>query len=123
MQNWEERIFSNRQLEVSLHQDSNNNGVRTVNIATSKYLINSTMFFRRNIPKYIWTPPDEKNHNQIDHILIDGRWHFSTLDIQSFKKADRDSDHYLAVAKFRERCAVINMQHRGLMEKYLISES
>jgi len=81
------------------------------------------MFFRRNIPKYIWSPPDEKTHNQIDHILTDGRWHSSILDIQSFKGADCDSDHYLVVAKFRKRFSVINKQHRGVMKKYLISGS
>jgi hypothetical protein len=81
------------------------------------------MFFRRNIPKYIWTPPDENTHNQIDHILIDGRWHSSILDIQSFKGAECDSDHYLVVAKFGERFSVINKQHRDLMGKYLISGS
>jgi len=45
-QNWGERIFSNQQLgNESLHQDSNDNGVRIVNFATSKNLVvKSTMF-------------------------------------------------------------------------------
>jgi hypothetical protein len=38
----------------SLHQDSNDNGVRIVNSAISKNLLaNSTMFLQRNIHKYI----------------------------------------------------------------------
>jgi len=64
-------IFKVTTGKKSLHQESNDNGVRTVNIATSKNLVNSTMFPHRNIPKYTWTSPDEKNHNQIDHILIE----------------------------------------------------
>jgi hypothetical protein len=44
MQNWGERIFSNRQLGMSLHEDSDDNGVRVVNFATSKNLVKSTMF-------------------------------------------------------------------------------
>ena len=56
----------------SPHQDSNDNGIRIVNSATSKKLIDkSTMFPHQNIHKYTWTSPDGKIHNQIDHILID----------------------------------------------------
>ena len=40
--------------------------------------------------------------NQIDHILIDR----SIIDVRSFRGADCDTDHYLVVAKVRERLAV-----------------
>jgi hypothetical protein len=81
--------------------------VRIVNFATSKNLVvKSTMFQHRNIHKYTWTSPDGQTHNQIDHILIDRRWHLSLLDVQSFRGADCDTDHYLVVAKVRERLAV-----------------
>ena len=60
--------------QESLHQDSNDNGVRIVNLATSKNLVvKSTMFPHRSIHKYTWTSPDGKTHNQIDHVLIDRR--------------------------------------------------
>jgi hypothetical protein len=55
----------------SLHEISNNNGVRVVNFATSKNFVKSTMFPHRNIHKFTWTSPDGKTHNQIDRILID----------------------------------------------------
>jgi hypothetical protein len=64
----------------SLHEISNDNGVTVVvNFATSKNLIfkKSTMFPHRNINKYTCTSPDGKPHNQVDHILIDGRRHIS----------------------------------------------
>jgi len=57
------------------------------------------------------------------HILIDSRWHSSILDVLSFRWADCDTDHYLVVAKVRERLAVINKQHRSLMGRNLISGS
>jgi hypothetical protein len=55
----------------SLHENSNDNGDRLVNYATSKNLrVKSTMLQHRNIHKYTWTSPDGKTHNQIDHILV-----------------------------------------------------
>jgi len=59
----------------SLHQDSNDNGVRIVNFATSRNLVKSMMLLHRNIHKYILTYPDGKTHNQIDHLLTYRRWH------------------------------------------------
>jgi endonuclease/exonuclease/phosphatase family metal-dependent hydrolase len=82
-------------------------GVRVVNFATSKNLVvKSTMFPHCSIYKYSRTSPDGKTHNQIDHILIDRKQHSSVLDVRSFRGADCDSDHYLVVAKVRERLAV-----------------
>jgi len=50
-----------------LHQVSNDNAVRLVNLATSKYLlVKSTMIPHRNIHKYTWTCPDGKIHKQIE---------------------------------------------------------
>jgi hypothetical protein len=50
--------------------------------------------------------------------LIDRRRHSSILDVRSFRAADCDTDHYLLVAKVRERLAV-NKQttHRVQMER------
>jgi hypothetical protein len=50
--------------------------------------------------------PDEKPHNQIDHIMVDRRRQSNVLDVRSFRAADCDSDHYLVVAKVSERLAV-----------------
>jgi hypothetical protein len=73
-----------------------------VNFATVK----RTMFPHRNIHKYTWTSPDGNTHNQIDNILTDRRRHSSALDVRSFRVADCDTDHYLVVAKIRERTTV-----------------
>ena len=64
------------------------------------------MFLHSNIHVYTWTSPDGKTHNQIHHVLIDRRWHSSILYVRSFKGADSDTDHFLLVAKLRERLAV-----------------
>jgi hypothetical protein len=103
MQKWGKNIFKPTIGNERLHQDINDNGVRIVNVVVSKnFVVKGTMFPHRNIHKYTWASTDGKTHNQIDHILIDRRWHSSVLDVRSFRGADCDTDHYLMVAKVRE---------------------
>jgi hypothetical protein len=94
-----ENIFKPTIGNVSLHQDNNDNCVRIVNFATlNNLVIKNTMFPHQHLHKYTWTSPDEKNHNKIDRILIDRRWHSSMLDVRFFRGADCDIDQYLVVA-------------------------
>jgi hypothetical protein len=91
----------------SLHQDNNDNGVRTVTFTTLKSLVvKSTMFPHRNIYKNKWWSSDGKIHSHINHILIDRRWHSGILDVPSFMGADYDTDYYLVVAKVMGKLAV-----------------
>ena len=83
----------------SLHQVSNDNGVRIVKFATSKNLV-------ENIHKYSYISLDGKTHSQTDHILIDRRWLSIILDVRSFRGADCDTDHYMVVSNVRERLGV-----------------
>ena len=69
-----ENIFKPTIGNESLHQDSNDNGVRIANFATSKNLVVKKMMFpHRDIHKHNWNSPYGKTHHQIDHILIDRR--------------------------------------------------
>jgi endonuclease/exonuclease/phosphatase family metal-dependent hydrolase len=97
-----EDIFKPTIGKESSHEISNDNGIGVVNFATSKnLLVKSTMLPHRSIYK------DGKTHNQTDHVLIGRRrWHSSILHVRSFRGAECDSDHYLVVAKVRERLAV-----------------
>jgi endonuclease/exonuclease/phosphatase family metal-dependent hydrolase len=66
----------------SLHEASNDNGVRVVNFSTSKNLIvKSTTFPHRDIHKHTWTSPDGVRHNQTDHVLTDKSRHSNILDV------------------------------------------
>jgi exonuclease III len=66
-----EDIFKPTIANESLHEFSNDHGVRLVNFSKSKNLrVKSTMFPHHKIHKYTWMSPDEKTHNQIDHILV-----------------------------------------------------
>jgi hypothetical protein len=83
------------------------------------------MFPHRNFHKYTcaWTSPDGKSPNQIDHILVDRRRHLNILDVRSYRATDCDSDHYLVVAKVRERLAVNKQRsHRFHMERFSLKK-
>jgi endonuclease/exonuclease/phosphatase family metal-dependent hydrolase len=102
-----EDIFKPTIGNESLHEASNDNGVRVVNFANSKNLIvNSTTFPHHNIHKHTWTSPDGVTHNQRDHVLIDKRQHSNILDVWFFRGVDCNTDHYLLLAKLRERILV-----------------
>jgi exonuclease III len=88
-----EDIFKPTIGNESLHENSNDNGIRVVNSATSKNLVKITMFPHRNIHKYTWMSLDGKTHNQTDPFLVDTRKHSSVLDVHSFKAADFNTDH------------------------------
>jgi hypothetical protein len=104
----------------NLHEINNDDGVRVVNFAISKNLIfRSTKFPHCSIHKHNWTSPERKTHHKNGHILTDMRSYSSVLDVRSFRAADCDTDHYLVVAKNRERLAV-NKQgsHNFHMERF-----
>jgi hypothetical protein len=67
MQNWgKENIFKPTIGNVSLNQDSNDNGIRIINTATLKNLsVKKIMFPYRNIRKYTWNSPDREIRNGI----------------------------------------------------------
>jgi hypothetical protein len=89
------------------HDTGNENGVRVLNFATSKdSVVRSTMISHRKIHKYTWTSPEEKTHNQIDHVLIYRRRRSTVLYAQSFRGADCDTDHNLVVENVRKGLAV-----------------
>ena len=66
---WIKNIFKPTLENESLHQDSNNDGVRIVKFAISKNLVvKSKMFSHRKFHKYTYTCPDGKTQNQITHV-------------------------------------------------------
>jgi hypothetical protein len=75
-------------------------------MVASNLIVKSTTFPHHDIHKHAWTSPEGVPHNQIDHVLIDKRQHSNILDILSLRGADCDTDHYLVVAKLRERISV-----------------
>lgn len=102
----------------SLHDECNDNGLRLVELATSKGMtVSSTKFPHKNIHKVTWCSPDGNTANQIDHALIDSRHGTDVMDVRTYRGADADSDHMLVRIKYRQRISRVNNQrgekHRG----------
>jgi hypothetical protein len=64
------------------------------------------MFTHCNIHKHNWTSPDGKMKHQINHVLIDKRWHSSIVEVKSFRGTDSDTHYYLVDEEITERISV-----------------
>jgi hypothetical protein len=64
------------------------------------------MFLYQNIRNHTWTSPDGKTHNHIRDILTGSGRHSSLLHVWYFSAAISDNDHYLVVARVREKLLV-----------------
>jgi hypothetical protein len=88
----------------SLHDESNDNGIRLINSASARNIvIGSTMFEHRDIHKVTWRSLDGNTFNQTDHLLIDARHQYNLMNIKTHRGANVDSDHYLSVSRIRAR--------------------
>ena len=80
----------------------NENGERLVDFCESNGLvIGGTLFKHKDIHKLTWFSPNNRDKNQIDHILIDGTWRRSLYDVKVKRGADVGSDHQLVVATLK----------------------
>ena len=77
----------------------NENGERLVEFFTTNDLvIGGTLFPHREIHKITWCSPNGRDRNQIDHLLINGKWRRSLRDVKVRRGADVGSDHHLVTA-------------------------
>lgn len=103
----------------SLHEDSNDNGVRAVMFAASRNMVVcGTLFDHKNIHKWTWTSPNGKTSNQIDHVLIDARHVGNVMDTRSYRGANIDSDHYLVGTKIRSRISNAKKESGTRQQRY-----
>jgi hypothetical protein len=117
-----ERIFKQTVGSESLHQDGNDDYFRIVNFAISKNVVlRSTVFPPTHIHKYTWTSPNKKTHNQIDHMLIDNRWHSSVPDYDLSGELTVILITIWCLQKLRKDFQSVNKQYTNFMRTNLIS--
>ena len=80
----------------------NDNGTRLEETcAHHNLVIGGTLFKHPDIHKLTWVSPNGRDINQIDHVMINGSWRRSLLDVVVRRGADINSEHYLVVASLR----------------------
>lgn len=90
----------------SIHETSNNNGVRLVDYAVSRNMtVSSTFFPHKRVHLETWMSPDGNTLNQIDHVLVERRYGSGVMDVRSYRGADCDSDHRMVLVRYRQRIA------------------
>ena len=86
----------------SLHQRSNDNGIRLATFALENEMaIRGTLFKHKDIHKASWYLPDGVIRNQIDYMLFQRKFRTSICDIRVRRAAELNSDHLLVVARFK----------------------
>lgn len=91
----------------------NNNGERLADFClNNNCVIGGTIFPDRNIHQLTWRSPDGRLLNQIDHIIINGKWWRSLTDVRACHGPDGYSDHYLASVGLKLRKAKKLSQQR-----------
>ena len=67
-------------------------------------VIGGTISPHREIDKLTWISPNGRDKNQIDHIIINGKWRRSLQDVCVMRDANVASDHHLIVANIKLKC-------------------
>jgi len=91
-----ESIYKPTTGNESLHNETNNNGIKIIQFAISNGLnVRCTTFPHKDIHKETWYSPDSRTVNQIDHILISNGFRSAITDIRELRRPDIGSDHNL----------------------------
>lgn len=96
--------------------EMNENGERLADICgLNDLVIGGTIFEHKEIHKLTWISPDGNVKNQIDHVLINGRWKHSLHSVTVKRGADVGSNHHhlLVTVKLQLRRNSIKMEEKG----------
>ena len=80
--------------------------------------VSSTEFPHKNIHKATWISPDGITRNQIDHVLIDRRYHSDIQDVRSYRGADADLDHLLVKIKYKQIISMIQNSQKKRQKRF-----
>jgi len=102
-----ENIYKPTTGNKSLHNETNNNGIKMIQFAISKGLnVRSTTFPHKDIHKETWYSADGRTANRADHVLISKRFRSAITDIRAVRGPDIGSDHNLLKIHFKVKLRV-----------------
>ena len=106
-----ENIYKPSTGNESLRMETNNNGIKMIQLAISKaFNVRSATFPHKDIHKETWYLADGRIGNQRDHVLISKRFRSAIRDIRALRGPATGSDNNLLKINFRVKL-------RGKIEK------
>nr|XP_037868970.1 uncharacterized protein LOC119628928 [Bombyx mori] len=82
----------------------NERGEKLIEFCIERNLSIMNTYFQHHPRRlYTWRSPGDRYRNQIDYIILDGRWRSSVSNVKTFPGAEGGSDHNLLVANFSLR--------------------
>jgi len=91
----------------SLHNETNNNGIKMIQFAISNgFNVRRSTFPYKDIHKETWYTVDGRIVNQIDHVLISKRFISAITDIRALRGTDIGSNNNLLKINFRVKLRV-----------------
>ena len=88
----------------TVHEDTNDNGLRMCNMAErTNMIVSSTRFKHPERHKVTWVAPDQRTFTQIDHVLVSRRKQSAISDVRTYRGACADSDYYIVTVTLRQR--------------------
>ena len=97
-----EQLYKDITGRYSLHEVTNNSGLRLVQYAT----IWAHGVQVKIYTKELGTIPDTIDTNQIDHIPVSERWATDIENVRTYRGANSDFDHFLVGARLKQRLAL-----------------
>jgi len=104
----EEDIYKPTIGNESLHNETNNNGIKMIQFTISKGFNVRSTFPHKDIHKETWYVADGRTVNQIDHFLISNRFRSARTDIRAQRAPDIGSVHKLLKINFKVNLRVKN---------------
>jgi len=93
----------------SLHNETNNNGIKLIQFAISKsFNVRSTIFPHKDIYKETWYSADGRTGNPINHVLISNLYRSGITNNRALRGPDIGSDHNLLKINFEVKLRVKN---------------
>jgi len=102
-----EDIYKSTIGNESLHNETNNNQIKTIQFTISKgFNVGSTTFPHKNTHQQTWYSADGRTANQIDHVLTSNRLRSAIIYIRALRGPDIGSDHNLFKTNFKVKLRV-----------------
>lgn len=99
--------------------DCNENGQKLLEFCSVIELVITGMLFEhKDIHKSTWGLPDHATNNQIDHIMVNGKYRRSVLDTKARCGVNTGSDHHVVICKLKLKLKRTDRKTKTKQKRY-----